>query len=123
MSGPESVSAPGAASLEPHASPRLRVLVVNDDEDSLYLLGRSVRQALPEAELVLMESSIPALSYFQEHAVTAVTLALQYLLKGAELGEVGLYIPLSETRGEIMSVARSHAHNRDNEASLHWARL
>ncbi len=40
--------------------------------------------------------------------VGKTTLALQYLLKGAELGEVGLYIALSETRGEIMSVARSH---------------
>lgn len=36
-------------------------------------------------------------------------MALQYLLEGARRGERGLYIALSETRDEILSVARSHA--------------
>jgi circadian clock protein KaiC len=36
------------------------------------------------------------------------TLALQFLLKGAALGETGLYITLSETREELLSVADSH---------------
>jgi circadian clock protein KaiC len=40
--------------------------------------------------------------------VGKTTIALQYLLKGVELGETGLYIALSETRAEILSVARSH---------------
>jgi circadian clock protein KaiC len=36
------------------------------------------------------------------------TLALQFLLKGAAVGETGLYITLSETREELLSVAHSH---------------
>ncbi|WP_175943811.1 ATPase domain-containing protein [Caballeronia sp. BCC1704] len=36
------------------------------------------------------------------------TLALQFLLKGAEVGEPGLYITLSETRDELVAVAESH---------------
>lgn len=36
------------------------------------------------------------------------TLALQFLLKGAALGQVGLYITLSETRSELISVGESH---------------
>jgi circadian clock protein KaiC len=36
------------------------------------------------------------------------TLALQFLLAGRELGETVLYITLSETRRELLTVARSH---------------
>ncbi|WP_025602729.1 ATPase domain-containing protein [Burkholderia sp. WSM2230] len=36
------------------------------------------------------------------------TLALQFLLEGVEEGQVGLYITLSETRSELISVADSH---------------
>ncbi|ASW02363.1 ATPase domain-containing protein [Paraburkholderia aromaticivorans] len=36
------------------------------------------------------------------------TLALQFLLKGVEEGQGGLYITLSETRSELISVADSH---------------
>ena len=36
------------------------------------------------------------------------TLALQYLLTGAEAGEKVLYITLSETRDELQEVADSH---------------
>ncbi|ASL46432.1 Circadian clock protein kinase KaiC [Burkholderia sp. AD24] len=36
------------------------------------------------------------------------TLALQFLLEGVEEGQVGLYITLSETRNELISVAESH---------------
>ncbi|MFB9122207.1 circadian clock protein KaiC [Paraburkholderia dipogonis] len=36
------------------------------------------------------------------------TLALQFLLKGVEEGQRGLYITLSETRSELISVAESH---------------
>jgi circadian clock protein KaiC len=36
------------------------------------------------------------------------TVALQYLMEGARLGEKGLYIALSETKDEIMEVSRSH---------------
>ncbi|WP_299704340.1 ATPase domain-containing protein [Caballeronia sp.] len=41
------------------------------------------------------------------------TLALQFLLKGAELGEGGLYITLSETRDELLAVADAHGWNVD----------
>jgi circadian clock protein KaiC len=36
------------------------------------------------------------------------TLALQFLMEGARLGETGLYVTLSETKEELESVARSH---------------
>ena len=36
------------------------------------------------------------------------TIALQFLLEGARLGEPGLYITLSETAAELREVARSH---------------
>ncbi len=36
------------------------------------------------------------------------TLALQFLLQGVEEGQAGLYITLSETRSELISVADSH---------------
>lgn len=42
------------------------------------------------------------------------TLALQFLLTGAALGEKVLYISLSETREEIEEVARSHEWNLEN---------
>ena len=36
------------------------------------------------------------------------TIALQFLLQGAELGEVGLYVTLSETEEELRLTATSH---------------
>ena len=36
------------------------------------------------------------------------TLALQFLLEGVRLGESGLYVTLSETKEELIAVARSH---------------
>jgi circadian clock protein KaiC len=41
------------------------------------------------------------------------TLALQYLLQGARLGEHGLYITLSETAEELRAVAASHGWSLD----------
>jgi circadian clock protein KaiC len=41
------------------------------------------------------------------------TLALQFLLEGAAKGETGLYITLSESRRELMAVARSHGWELD----------
>src|ERR1700712_2761597 len=46
------------------------------------------------------------------------TLALQFLLKGRELGESGLYITLSETELELRAVAASHGWSLDN-LSIH----
>ena len=41
------------------------------------------------------------------------TLALQFLLAGAERGERGLYVTLSESREELVEVARSHGWSLD----------
>ena len=41
------------------------------------------------------------------------TLALQFLLKGRELGESGLYITLSETENELRAAAASHGWSLD----------
>jgi circadian clock protein KaiC len=41
------------------------------------------------------------------------TLALQYLLEGAERNEPGLYLTLSETKSELASVAQSHGWSLD----------
>ncbi|HET9651321.1 MAG TPA: ATPase domain-containing protein [Usitatibacter sp.] len=42
------------------------------------------------------------------------TLALQYLLEGARLGEKVLYVTLSETEEELRAMARSHGWNLEN---------
>src|SRR4051812_6871693 len=36
------------------------------------------------------------------------TLGLQYLLEGARKGEKGMYVTLSETKEELIAVAKSH---------------
>jgi circadian clock protein KaiC len=41
------------------------------------------------------------------------TLALQFLLEGVRLGEAGLYVTLSETKEELIAVARSHGWSLD----------
>jgi circadian clock protein KaiC len=40
--------------------------------------------------------------------VGKTTLAMQFLIEGTRIGEAGIYITLSETKDEIMAVARSH---------------
>lgn len=45
--------------------------------------------------------------------VGKTTLALQFLLEGARLGETGLYITLSETKEELEAVAQSHGWQLD----------
>jgi len=46
--------------------------------------------------------------------VGKTTLSLQFLMEGARLGEKGLYITMSETRAELLAVARSHEWNLDS---------
>lgn len=45
--------------------------------------------------------------------VGKTTLALQYLMAGAAAGEKGMYITLSETKAEVVSVAESHGWDLD----------
>ncbi|MEO5961038.1 MAG: ATPase domain-containing protein [Opitutaceae bacterium] len=62
-------------------------------------LDEILRGGLPENRLYLL---------LGKPGVGKTTIALQYLLEGVRRGETGLYIALSETREEILSVARSH---------------
>lgn len=50
--------------------------------------------------------------------VGKTTLALQFLLEGARLGEAGLYITLSETKDELLTVAESHGWDLSKFAML-----
>lgn len=51
---------------------RPRVLLVNDDDDALFLLGRSVRRALPEAEIAQLRDAASAIEYCQGHHIDAL---------------------------------------------------
>lgn len=51
---------------------RRRILLVNDDDDALYLLGRSVMRALPDAEVALLRDGQAALDYVAKHHVDAI---------------------------------------------------
>jgi circadian clock protein KaiC len=62
-------------------------------------LDEILRGGLPENRLYLLLGN---------PGVGKTTIALQYLLEGSRQGETGMYIALSETRDEILSVARSH---------------
>jgi circadian clock protein KaiC len=46
------------------------------------------------------------------------TVALRYLIEGRRLGESGLYVTLSETRDELIAVARSHGWSLDGISIL-----
>lgn len=54
---------------------------------------------LPENHLYLIEG---------EPGTGKTTLALQFLLEGVRQGETALYVTLSETKSELLEVARSH---------------
>ena len=51
---------------------RPRVLLVNDDDDALFLLARAVRRALPEAEVATKHDGNSALVYSEKHHVDAI---------------------------------------------------
>ena len=46
------------------------------------------------------------------------TAALQFLLAGASAGELGLYVTLSETEGELRSSAHSHGWNLGDQIKI-----
>ncbi len=75
---------------------------------------------VPGLDDILGGGLTPARIYLLEGTPGAgkTTLALQFLLKGRELGEEGLYITLSETEVELRAVAASHGWSLDG-LSIH----
>ncbi|MBD8637438.1 ATPase domain-containing protein [Stenotrophomonas sp. CFBP 13725] len=67
-------------------------------------LDTILRGGLPASRLYLLEG---------QPGSGKTTLALQFLLKGAELGERCLYVTLSETADELAEVAHSHGWSLD----------
>lgn len=51
---------------------RIRVLLVNDDEDALFLIGRSVHRAIPDAEVALLRDARSAVAYCDKHHIDAM---------------------------------------------------
>jgi circadian clock protein KaiC len=62
-------------------------------------LDEILNGGLPENHLYLIDG---------EPGAGKTTLALQFLLEGARIGERGLYVTLSESRAELLDVAASH---------------
>src|SRR5581483_10023003 len=50
-------------------------------------------------------------------------LSLQFLLEGARQGERGLYVPLSETKEELLEIAASHGWNLDKLSILELSEI
>lgn len=67
-------------------------------------LDNILRGGLPRNRLYLVEG---------DPGAGKTTLALQFLLEGARLGERGLYVPLSENKEELHGVADSHGWSLD----------
>src|SRR4051812_31955481 len=51
---------------------RTRILLVNDDDDALFLIGRSVHRALPDAEVALLRDAPTAVAYCEKHHIDAM---------------------------------------------------
>jgi circadian clock protein KaiC len=67
-------------------------------------LDNILEGGLPENRIYLIEG---------DPGTGKTTLGLQFLLEGARLGEPGLYVTLSETKEELLSVAKSHGWSLD----------
>ena len=87
---------PPANAPAPSSPPRVSTGVAGLDE----ILGGG----LPAHHLYLLDG---------EPGTGKTTLALQFLLAGAEIGMRGLYVTLSETRAELTEVAASHGWSLD----------
>jgi circadian clock protein KaiC len=87
---------PDKAKSTPVPTPRMSTGVEGLDE---ILEG-----GLPPNRIYLVEG---------EPGTGKTTIALQFLLEGARLGETGLYVTLSETKEELRAVAESHGWSLD----------
>lgn len=104
-------------------SARRCILLVNDDEDSLFLLSRSVRKALPEADLVSMSRSVEALRFAQSHPIAAVVTdnrmpEMDGLTLVRRIRETDAHVPILMVTGS-MDVAAAAAEAGAN-ACLSW---
>lgn len=67
-------------------------------------LDTILRGGLPKNRILLLEGN---------PGTGKTTMGLQFLLEGAQNGEVGLYIALSETKEELIAIAHSHGWSLD----------
>jgi circadian clock protein KaiC len=88
---------------------------MRDQTNHLTGDGKPVPTGIAGLDDVLNGGLTPQRIYLIEGAPGAgkTTLALQFLLAGAQAGEVGLYVTLSETREELAGVADSHGWSLD----------
>ena len=77
--------------------------------------GRLVAVGIPGLDDILGGGLTPDRVYLVEGNPGSgkTTLALQYLIKGRSLGELGLHVTLSETKAELAAVAKSHGWSLD----------
>src|SRR4051812_10226334 len=67
-------------------------------------LDEILEGGLPESHLYLVEG---------EPGAGKTTFAIQFLMEGLRLGETVLYVTLSETKNELLEVARTHGWSLD----------
>lgn len=79
--------------------------VYERDSTGISGLDNVLDGGLPQGHLFLVEG---------EPGTGKTTLALQFLLAGASKGEKGMYITLSESKRELLGVARSHRWSLDD---------
>ncbi len=83
--------------------------------DASALVSALASTGIAGLDDVLRGGLTPGRLYLVEGAPGSgkTTLALQYLLAGAAVGEAALYVTLSETRAEVLAIAASHGWSLD----------
>src|SRR5947208_614399 len=88
-----------------HTARRSRAQTVERASTGIVGLDSILGGGLPTSHLYLLDG---------EPGTGKTTLALQFLIEGARLGEHGLYVTLSESTLELQGVAQSHGWNLDD---------
>jgi circadian clock protein KaiC len=88
----------------PSRNEQTRVLTATRMGTGIEGLDNILEGGFPENRIYLVEG---------EPGTGKTTLALQFLLEGARMGEAGLYVTLSETKEELEAVAASHGWSLD----------